>query len=287
MLNQKPKYINYNGDFLFENDLFITKENRSFRYGDGLFESLLVSGTKAPFIKLHYQRLTQSMEVLQMLPHIRFNLENLEQIIQKLCNKNKYLKGARFRISVFRNLGGLYTPETNYTDFLVESIPLPDYLFKLNEKGLRLGTFKTHLKSIDELGSLKSANALLYIMAGIYKKQNRFDDCLIFNQHNRICETVSSNIFLVKNNSLYTPSLEEGCISGIMRTVVIRIAPRFGFEVNQNCSLTEEDIEKADEIFVTNAVQGIQWVVAYKNRRYFNTSARLFTDKINEVYIPA
>ncbi len=123
---------------------------------------------------------------------------------------------------------------------------------------------------------------MLYIMAANHKQQHGLNDCLLVNEMGNIIEAISSNLFIVTNNILQTPAVESGIVKGIMREQVINLALKHNFTVFDDCEITETDILKADEIFFTNAISGIQWVVAYKQRRYFNKTAKIMAQLLNE-----
>ena len=205
----------------------------------------------------------------------------VEKEIIKLLHKNKLYQGVRIRLSVFRDQGGKYTPQSNNASYIVETEYLEKDHYELNHKGSIIGIFPEIKKAINDLSNLKSANALLFVMAGIYAKQNKLDDCILLNEAGNIVEGISSNIFLIKGNVISTPPLKDGPVAGIMRKQILKIADLNGLKINFESSLNEAHLLNADEIFFTNSISGIQWVIAYKDRRYFNHIARQFIDKLN------
>lgn len=275
-------YICFNGSFHKEDTPIFTAQNRAFKYGDALFETLHASGTIVQFFPEHTQRLAESMISLKMQVPKSFD-EVLLRNITKLLNKNKLYQGARVRITVFRNDGGLYTPTSNETSYLIEATKLENDQYVLNKKGIVIDLYPEIKQPKNIFANLKTTNALLYTMAGIYKTENNFDDCLLLNEDNNVIEAISSNIFYVKENSLFTPSLSEGCLRGIMREQIINIALSLGYTVFDDCTIKPDELLAADEIFLTNAVSGLKWVVAYKDRRYYNKVAKQFTQQLNAI----
>ncbi len=263
------QYICINGDFVKADTPVFTLSNRSFRYGDGLFESIRCRNTSPLFYDDHYQRLMKGMEVLKYKISDVFTKDHLRYYIERLLNKNKLYKGARLRLNVFRREGGLYTPATSDISFTIECNDLEEN-YALNQKGLLLGEYREMVKPVNKLSSIKSTSSLLYVLAGYYKKENHFDECLIYNQEGRIAETVSSNIFVVKGEKLTTPSLDEGCLEGVMRKQIIKIARDAGYTVDDNAKLTNDHLLHADELFITNAIGGIQWILGFRERRYYH-----------------
>ena len=278
----RSKYICNNGDFVLSDSPVLTTQNRAFRYGDGIFETMHANGTIVQFFNEHYMRLMYGIEKLQMSVPDYFTSKYINNLIIKLLNKNKLYQGAKIRLSVFRSDGGLYTPLSNNLSFIIEAEELKHAKYTLNNKGLVIDIYDEIKKNINYFSDIKSSNALLFVLAGIYKQKNKIDDCIILNQENKIIEAVSSNIFIVKNNQLYTPALTEGCVSGIMRAQIIQTALSLNYTVFDDCNIKPDELLSADEVFLTNAVSGIRWVVAYKNRRYFNKISKILINKLNE-----
>jgi branched-chain amino acid aminotransferase len=118
-------------------------------------------------------------------------------------------------------------------------------------------------------------------MASLYARSKGLDDCLLQNYKLGIIEATSSNLFIVSNGVLYTPSLEDGCVGGIMRMQVINIALENQIKVYE-CNLNPQNLLAADEIFLTNAINGIQWVGSYRTKRYFNEMSRRMIGLLND-----
>jgi branched-chain amino acid aminotransferase len=119
-----------------------------------------------------------------------------------------------------------------------------------------IDVYEEQYKACSTLSNLKSGNALIYVLASQYAVANNLDDALIINQHGRIIEATSSNLFWIKNGIISTPPLTEGPIAGIMREVVINLAQKQGLLVQEK-ELTIDELLIADECFLTNALNGI------------------------------
>ncbi len=276
------KYICLNGSYIKTDKPILEFKNRGFLYGDGLFETIHANGTEPQFIERHMNRLLESMKILKMVVPAFFSPGYFTPLIKGVLTRNKQFQGARIRITVFRNSGGLYAPEVNEVSFIIESNPLENDVYRLNHQGYKVDVFPDIAKPVNPISSVKTTSALLFVLAGIFKSENRLDDCLILNHSGRICESLSSNIFIVKGNQYYTPSLKEGCLPGIMRQVIIEIIQKEGYYLNDDCSLTVEDLLSSDEIFLTNSISGIRWVVAFRQKRYYNKSSKLLIKMLND-----
>jgi branched-chain amino acid aminotransferase len=278
------KFICHNEKFLLSSENNLPHNNRALYYGDALFETIHCLGTEPQLLDRHWARLSNGMKVLKMNIDKGFTLDILHNYIVKLLNKNRIFKGARIRLTVYRDQGGLYTPERNTISWFIESSDLVYEKYMLNQKGLKADIFDDLHKPVNKLSNLKTNNSLIFVLAGLYRKENNLDECFILNQFGRIVESVSSNIFLVFEDQIITPPLSEGCIAGVMRNEIIDIASSENYSIKER-GILERDLIEAEEVFITNAIQGIQWIGAYKDRRYFNFAAKkLLASLINREF---
>ncbi|GGH19134.1 4-amino-4-deoxychorismate lyase [Sphingobacterium alkalisoli] len=272
-------YINYNGTFVPEDTSVMTVENRAFRYGDGLFETMLWKDGDIRFLKFHVERLQKSMKMLHLDEYTKFDEFFIRSRAEELIRKNNMVgKRLRIRLIVFRDGGGLYSPQTNRPVFVFQVHKIDETL-RDRKVGLIVDLYTEYKKSYSDLSGIKSNNSLIYVLAGLHKKKFSFDDVLLLNQEGYLCEALTSNIFVYYEKTLYTPALSEGCIDGVMRRVVMDMAEHEGIPVVE-AQISPEIMKRADEIFCTNAVQGIQWVMGYKQKRYFNKMARILEEKL-------
>ena len=250
--------FNFNGNVHADGKAVLLPSNRAFRYGDGLFESIRVFEGDMPFFDRHWRRLLAGMEVLKFEIPAHFSPNFFQNEISKLTDGQG---NWRVRLTVSRSGGGLYTPEQNGPEFLIETSPLPVGPFELNPHGLTIGVYPAPLLPCltpPALSNFKTCNALLFVLAGIFKKEKGWDDCLLLNTAGRVACGGSSNVFLVKNGGLVTPPLSEGCVAGTMREVVLELADGLGIGCSES-PVTLEDLAEAEGVFLTNAVQGIRW----------------------------
>lgn len=275
-------YISYNGNILPEYNSVLPFQNRSFRYGDGFFETIRVGEGKILWADRHYQRVIKSAKLLGMKLAEGFSPGHFQDLIYELYIKNHPAgSSARVRFSFFRNPGGYYSPLDNQAGYFIESSVLENDKFELNKKGLMISVYPDLKKSMDFLSGVKSSSALLYVMAGLYCKNHNSDDCIILNNEGTVAEALSSNLFIVKDNELITPAADQGCVHGIMRSVILDIASELQIKAHE-VILTTSDLEDADEIFLTNTIQGIQWVAGFRSRRYFKTMSTVLIKALNQ-----
>lgn len=275
----QASFINYNGNILPAGQPLFGPDNRSFRYGDGLFESLRIINGNIMHLPLHAKRLEEGMKALKLKGQLSTELLRTE--ITTLARSNKYFKDARVRISVFREDGGFYIPEGNNFRYLIEMQDIPGKGYELNKQGLIIGLFEEIRKAPGPLSNFKTNNSLPYVLAGIYRTEQQWDECLLLNTNGNLTEAITSNVFLVKNNVLYTPALSEGCIGGVMRLLILTLAAENGIQAAER-PIPPEALLEADEVFITNAAMGIRWVGGYASKRYFGKLSKELTAILNK-----
>lgn len=275
-------FISFNGECVPLEGFGLSPANRSFRYGDGLFETIRVVDGRMLWADQHYKRLRRSASILQMILPGHFSLQSMQEHIGELFAKNHPKGGsARIRFSLFRNDGGLYTPVSNKTSFLIESETLPEPSYRLNEEGIKLDIFPDSGKPLGPMSNLKTSSALVFVMAALYKTREDLDDCLILNHNGGIAEATSSNVFLVKDQELTTPGLDQDCVDGVMRSVLLELARESGLHIRE-AALKQGHLEQADELFLTNTINGIVWVRRFRNKTFGNDMSRHLVGLLNK-----
>lgn len=279
-----PEFLIYNGNFHHVEDPVIKVDNRAFMYGDGLFETIRVVEGKPQFIDDHYHRLTEGMKALKMNIPDSLSKQALLDNCMALLDKNGFTKGARIRLTVFRNAGGFYCPEDNDISYTLVIKAVEHQVYALNETGLNIDVYTELKKSINKLANFKTLNTQLFVMASLEAKEKLLNDMLILNEKGNVIETTTSNVFLVSNGVLYTPSLEEGCLAGVMRMQIINLALETKLKVYE-CALTPQRLLGADEIFITNTAKGIQWINRYRAKRFYHKVSDFLLERLNHKLI--
>lgn len=255
--------------------------NRALNYGDGVFESMKYANKRINFWEDHYFRLMASMRILRMEIPISFSPEYLEEQVKRTLSANNLEESAaRVRLQVIRKAGGLYEPATNEVDFLITVSGLSNSQYVLNERGLEIDLFKDYFKSKSLLSTIKSSSAQFYALASIFKKENQLDECLLLNDDKSVVEAISANVFLVKGEKVYTPPLSDGCLKGVMRKKVMELLPQIGYEVEEK-SFSPFEIQKADELFLTNASTGIRWAGKYRKKSFGKSCSEKLVKRLN------
>ena len=256
--------INFNSKLLRKEQVQLTADNRGFKYGDVIFETIKIINKKVVFWEDHYFRLMASMRMLRMKIPLEFSLEFLEQEILKTLDVAEKVSMYRVRLNVFRKDGGFYTPKTNEINYIIEASEIN---FQTKTTYV-IDVFKDFYNYSGLLSTIKTNNRMLNTLASIYADENELDNCILLNERKGVAEVANGNIFIVKNNIVKTPALTEGCIKGIVRSKVIEILIKNEDFTIEETVISPFEIQKADEVFITNAIVGIQSVTKYKKKSF-------------------
>ncbi len=254
--------------------------SRGFLYADGFFESLRIIDGKIPLLGLHFGRITDSLEAYKLQSPESLHLPELEASLLQFASSVGLENHGRIRMTIYRSGDGKYLPTSNTASWIATIERPTTDTFQLNEKGLSIGIFEDFQKTYDKFSNFKNLNCQISIQASIFAQEKKFSDVLVLNSDREIIESTYSNIFLVKDGALYTPKLSSGPVGGVMRAAIINLAIELGIKVYE-CNLRAQELLKADEVFLTNAISGIRWVASYRTKRYFNNTSNTLLNAFN------
>ena len=269
--------VNINGNLLDDDKAVLAINNRGYLYGDALFETIRVNSGKILFWEDHYFRLMASMRILRMQIPMQFTPEFLEQEIIDIVTENGLENSsARIKLIVHRASGGLYTPSSSAIEYNISVSGLESGFYTISDQEYEITLFKDHYVSKDLLSTLKSNNRLINILGGIFAQENGFDNCLLMNSNKMIIEALNGNLFLVKDKIIKTPPIDDGCLKGVLRTQLLRILEKLPEYQIEEVSISPFELQKADELFITNVVTGILPITKFRKKKYSSqTSKRL------------
>ncbi|TDE07828.1 aminotransferase class IV [Flavobacterium sandaracinum] len=274
--------INFNGTIVSQDDNILT-ENRAFLYGDGVFETVKIINNKILFLEDHYFRLMSSMRVVRMEIPMNFTMEYLEEQILSVVATNGCSASARARITVYRNDGGYYLPQNNTISFLIHSQPLENTLYAIEKKNYEVDLYKDFYITKQLLSSIKTTNKIINITGSIFADENGLDNCLLLNDSKNVVEALQGNLFMLVGNKLITPPVSEGCLNGVMRRQILNLAKKIGNLEVKEAVISPFDLQKADELFVTNVIKGIQPITQYRKKSFETNTALQLLEKLNEM----
>lgn len=268
----ESRYLLLDGKKVKTGSPLIGVDNRTFRYGDGCFETMKLLKGRIPLFAFHVERLFFTLEQLDLTIPTHLSAEKLEQQIIDLATANGHAANARIRLTVFRGEGGLYDTDTAVPHFMIQSWRGPAVTPKIHTNGIDLGIYPDARKSCDRFAACKTANFLPYAMAARWAKKMHCNDAVVLNVNQRVADTTLSNIFILIDGSWRTPPLSEGPIGGVMRRYLIGQWKKDGIPVEE-LPITPEDLGQAQEIILTNVMSGIRWVKSLGNNHYTGTAA--------------
>ena len=273
--------ININGTILEDSEAYLSVDNRGFAYGDAVFETIKVNSNPL-FWEAHYFRLMASMRILRMEIPMHFTPEFLEsQIMDLVDTQSEKAKSYRVKLTVFRATGGYYTPTSNAVKFTIALAPLDSDIYNSHTDSCEIELFKDYFIAPNLLSTLKTNNKAINVVGSIFAKENNYDNCLLLNTNKNIIEALNGNVFLVKDNVIKTPPLADGCLKGIIRDQLIDMISKSDNYDLIETSISPFELQKADEIFITNVIQGIKPVTKFRKKTYTTEAAKKFQNKLN------
>ena len=273
--------INFNGEIL-SNEI-ILNNNRGFLYSDAVFETVKIVNDKILFSEEHYFRLMAAMRIVRMEIPMNFTLEFFEEQILALAKNNNCSNTARARITVYRNDGGFYLPENNTVSYLIKVSPISNPLYSFENKNYEVDLYKDFYITKQLLSTIKSTNKQINVLASIFAKENDLANCLLLNDQKNVIEATNGNLFMLTGNQLITPTISDGCLNGIMRKQIIELVQKMEqYEVLQQ-SISPFDLQKADELFITNVVIGIQPITKYRKKVFGTDLSNQLICKLNDL----
>ncbi|NJB70185.1 branched-chain amino acid aminotransferase [Saonia flava] len=276
--------VNFSGKIISKDSLYLNHLNRGLRYGDALFESIRVINGRIAFWEDHYLRLMASMRIMRMNIPMSFTMEFLESQITATVDGNGLTDGfSRVRLTVFRNNGGLYLPQDNDVSYVIEANVLANGRFRIDGSSYEVELFKDFFINADMLSTLKTNNKAINVVGSIYAKENGYDNCILLNGSKQVVEALNGNVFLIKGKTVKTPPKKDGCLNGIVRKKLIAIIDKHEELILEETSISPFELQKADELFVTNSIIGIQPVTKYRKKEYHSTVATKLLDELNKI----
>lgn len=272
---------NFNGT-ITEQHQQLSIQNRGYAYGDALFETIKASHGKLLFWEDHYFRLMASMRILRMEIPMNFTMEFFEEEIQKTLKSNNLSEvSARVKLFAHRNEGGLYLPTTNDVSFLISVKAIENDFYAFQDGFYEVDLFKDYYVSPSLLSTLKTNNKALNVVGSIYAKENNLNNCLVLNTNKCVIEALNGNVFLVNGNVIKTPPISDGCLKGVMRKQIIDVLKMMPEYELVEASISPFELQKADEIFITNVIVGIQPITKYRKKDFKAEVSKVILQKLN------
>ncbi len=268
------------------NEYLAVTNNRGLLYGDAVFETMKIVSGKILFFEDHYFRLMATMRIVRLEIPMEFTMEFLEAVILKSANLVESAS-VRCRMTVYRAAGGFYFPTTNDVGYFIESSPLNNTLYELENSRYSVELFKDFYIARHLLSTLKTNNRMINVTASIFAKENDFENCLLLNDLKNVVEAINGNIFMVFDGKVVTPPLSEGCLNGIMRKQVLRILSEYPeLEVVER-AISPFELQKATELFITNVISGIVPITDYRKKSYSKNTAEILVAELNRSLLEA
>lgn len=270
--------INFNGIITDQSDQLIN--NRAFLYGDSVFETLRIIDNKIVFWEDHYFRLMSSMRIIRLDIPDNYTPDFLQKNILKLHKMVSKNGHSRIRINVFRFSEGKYTPDNNKSSFMISCNEISSPEFKINNGKYVVDLYKDYYLDNQLISSIKTNNKIINVVASIYAKENGLNNCVLLNKDKMVAEFINSNIFIIKNDQIFTPTIKSGCLNGVLRKNLINILKKSSYSISEG-DISTFDLTQSDEVFGTNVIQGLFCVTNYRNKIYSNNQSQQIIKLLN------
>jgi len=274
--------INLDGKIVKKENATLSVLNRGFAYGDSVFETIRVINEKIMFWEDHYFRLMASMRIMRMEIPSNFSPEFLEKEIKNIIEANDLSTSpARIKFAVYRLQGGYYTPATRDVGYVISAEAMESSFYLYNDDPYEIELFKDHYVNSGLLSTIKSNNRAVNVLGSIYASENGYDNCLLLNEKKGVVEALNGNLFLVKGTTIKTPAISDGALNGIIRKQLINILKKTEDYTLEETSISPFELQKADELFITNVAKGIQPVSKYRKKEYAHKVSKDLLSKLN------
>ena len=274
---KKRKIIFFNGRFVSQKEARIYVNEPGLLYGWGVFETLRSYNGNILYLSAHLKRLAASARLIGIT--LPFSVKKTSILIKKAIKMNCLdNKDAYVRLNLWKG---------NHRDGIcILAKPYQPHSLKKYQRGIKvcISDFRQNENSL--LAQIKSMNYLFFNLAYAQAKKRRFDEAIILNNRGYLTECSRANIFWIKNNRLYTPSLDCGCLNGITRQIILDLAKRSKIEVLEG-RFKIKALSDAQEAFITNSLIGIMPLVSIEkkniNKGIVGKMSKLFMQKYNSL----
>ncbi|MDW8392631.1 MAG: aminotransferase class IV [Chitinophagales bacterium] len=251
--------------------------NRAMKFGDGFFETMRWYRGRILFLADHRRRMQVAARALQLKLPDQLTAAELTQQAHALAAATHAGDHARLRLTVFRSGGGAYRAQTAEAEYCMEVMPLPGF-YDPDVKAATACIYRKLTKDFSILSSVKTIGSLPYVLAALYAEKKQCDEAILLNSQNDVVETTTSNVFLVRKDKVYTPPVRSGCIAGIFRHRLIAFLKKRR-PLLQERRISVQDLLEADELFQTNAIQGIVPIARLGSIRFATQRSRELAER--------
>ena len=252
-----------NGEFVTEEDAVVSVFDRSFLYGDGLFETLLVHNAKLFRWNQHFERLRRGADFLKIKLPLRSH--EFVRFAEELITLN-HMPHAILRLTLSRGTGPRgYSPKGADHPVLVMALHPAPPLEVHSPAHWRLVTSSVRLPAEDPLANFKTCNKLAQIVARTEAEAVGANEALLLNTHRFVVEAASSNLFWIQNGTVYTPPLASGILPGVTRAVVFEICQKKQVALREE-NITPDKLLQVEGAFLSLSSSGIIEAIALNNQ---------------------
>lgn len=277
------QWIFLGGQFVKKEEAVVSVYDHGFLYGDGVFEGIRVYDGNVFKLEAHLKRLYESAQSIMI--QIPYTKEEMTQYIVETIRKNQ-LQTAYIRLVVSRGVGnlGLDPRSCSQPSVIIIAEELSMYPKEFYQRGIKIASVPSRRNRPDVLSpQVKSLNYLNNILVKIEANQAGVEEALMLNDQGYVTEGSADNIFIVKNETIYTPPVYLGALEGVTRNAIIEIAKKKQFELKET-PFTRHDVYTADEVFLTGTAVEVIAVIEVDGRKISDGKPGKITNHLLEEF---
>lgn len=255
----------FNSRIIDSSDNPIETSNRAFCYGDGLFETIVTGVGRINLIEFHLDRLKRACTVMSIEFPAALSTKNVSEMVSQLATANNIKGDIRAKLTLWRNEGGLYAPNSQKASFYIDvkETDTPVY------QGLgEIGVSRIHHTQYSPISFAKTTSALTYVLAGNEKVQRQLGDIILTDNDGNLSESHIANLFWTNGSQIYTPTLDTGCVAGVMRSYILDFFSSENMPIEE-VRISVDELINAECIFISNA-SGIRYFSRFEGKSLAN-----------------
>lgn len=236
-------------------------QNRAFTYGDGFFETMRFENNQLLYANEHLKRIKTACSIIDLDFPWELNATDLTEKVSKLAKKDT-LNSAKAKLYIWRKSGGVFTPTSNDCEYLIQVGPFKSS--SVEKKDVIVSKkVSNHFNAVSQFKTLSS---IKYVIAGLELKNRGGDEIILLDQEGNVSECLTSNIFWVKDDQVFTPDIFTGCIDGIMKGQIEKHLCQMKVPINTGC-FPYSMLKEADYVFSSN-ISGISCLSKIEDTYY-------------------
>lgn len=255
-------------DFLIINGKVLKKEevNLTSIYWDNphvLSRNIWFGYGGIPLFSENIHLLVQELEALQIeTPNFLKNQRELFRITKRMLNKNKFYRSGLVKIQLLT--------KGQQTDYLITSSAFSRFDFPLSDEGILVNYSGMRKNSTNQLSKHAFYNKVDWSIRQAQLNNSAYQNSIVLNEFGMVCEGIASNIFMIKDEVLITPSIGNGCFEDSLRSVILECSNKLGLRILEQANIEKKYMIEMNEVFFASEKRGLTWILGIDSKRFIH-----------------